>query len=47
LAARLLVRHFFNVPHIQKNEYYLVHADAKYGPKEIEDLARQLGVEEK
>jgi hypothetical protein len=44
---RILVRHFFNVPHIQRNEYYLVHADAKYGPEEIEDLARQLGIEEK
>jgi hypothetical protein len=45
--ARVLVRHFLNVPPTQRNEYYLVHADTKYGPREIEDLARQLGIEER
>ena len=45
--ARVLVRHFLDVPASQRNEYYLVHADTKYGPREIEGLARQLGIEEK
>ena len=43
--ARVLVRHFLNVPVARRAEYYLVQADTKYGPKEIEDLARQLGIQ--
>ena len=45
--ARVLVRHFLNVPVARRAEYYLVQADTKYGPKEIEDLARQLGILER
>jgi len=45
--ARVLVRHFLNVPVTRRAEYYLVQADTKYGPKEIEDLARQLGIHER
>jgi len=45
--ARVLVRHFLNVPVTQRNEYYLVQANTKYGPQEIEHLARQLGIEER
>jgi hypothetical protein len=45
--ARVLVRHFLNVPPNQRNEYCLVHANTEYGPTDIEDLARQLGIEDK
>jgi hypothetical protein len=45
--ARELVRHFLNVPVAQRNEYYLVQANTKYGPREIEHLARRLGIEER
>jgi hypothetical protein len=45
--ARVLVRHFLSVPPTQRNEYYLVHANTKYGSTDIEDLARQLGIEDK
>ena len=45
--TRMLVRHFLNVPVGQRNEYYLVQANTKYSPREIEHLARRLGIEAK
>jgi hypothetical protein len=44
--ARVLIRHFLNVPRSQRDEYYLAHGKARYGPSEIEDLARQFGIED-
>ncbi len=42
--ARVLIRHFLNVPRSQRQEYYLIYGKAKYGPGEIEHLAREYGI---
>ncbi len=42
--ARVLIRHFLNVPRSQRQEYYLIYGKAKYGPGEIEHLARKYGI---
>jgi hypothetical protein len=41
-----LVRHFLNVPRSQRREYYLICGEARYGPSEIENLARQFGIDD-
>ena len=43
--ARVLIRHFLNVPRSHRHEYYLAYEKHRYGPMEIEDLARQYGIE--
>ena len=43
--ARVLIRHFLNVPRSHRHEYYLTYEKDRYGPSEIEDLARQYGIE--
>jgi len=42
--VRVLLRHFVRVPESQRREYYLICGKAKYGPSEIEHLAREYGV---
>lgn len=42
--ARVLIHHFLKVPRSQRQEYYLIYGKAKYGPGEIEHLARVYGI---
>jgi hypothetical protein len=44
--AAVLVRHFLDVPRSQRREYYLIYREARYGPSEIENLARQFGIDD-
>jgi hypothetical protein len=44
--ARVLIRHFLNVPRGHRHEYYLAYEKHRYGLMEIEDLARQYGIED-
>ncbi len=44
--ARVLIRHFLNVPPSRRHEYYLTYGKASYGPRELEYLARQFGIED-
>jgi hypothetical protein len=43
--ARVLIRHFLNVPRSHRHEYYVAYENDRYGPSEIEVLARQYGIE--